>query len=162
MNQCPGSFRTSQLHWGWGLSSSDRSRNRLRKARLRGRAKAVTPGPRGLSRSLDTGLRAFAAPGSLCTVTCCPRSSTTFSFYGKHRCHAGVHAKSLSRVRLCATPWTVARQAPLSLGCSRQESWSGVPGPPPGDLPHPGFEPVSCVSCTGRWVLYHQRHLRSP
>ena len=141
MNQCPGSFRTSQLHWGWGLSSSDRSRNRLRKARLRGRAKAVTPGPRGLSRSLDTGLRAFAAPGSLCTVTCCPRSSTTFSFYGKHRCHAGVHAKSLSRVRLCATPWTVAHQAPLSMGFSRQEYWSGLPCHCPGIFPTQGLNP---------------------
>ena len=47
-----------------------------------------------------------------------------------------------SRVRLCATPWTVARQAPLSLGFSRQEYWSGLPFPPPGDLPDPGIEPL--------------------
>ena len=44
-------------------------------------------------------------------------------------------AKSLSRVRLFATPGTVARQAPLSMGFSRQEYWSGLPCPPPGDLP---------------------------
>ena len=44
------------------------------------------------------------------------------------------------------TPWTVARQAPLSMGLSRQESWSGLPFPPPGDLPHPGMEPTSPAS----------------
>ena len=51
--------------------------------------------------------------------------------------------KSLSRVRLFGTPWTVARQAPLSMGFSRQEYWSGLPFPPPGDLLHPGIEPES-------------------
>ena len=40
-------------------------------------------------------------------------------------------------------PWTVARQTPLSMGLSRQECWSGLPFPSPGDLPHPGNEPVS-------------------
>ena len=48
--------------------------------------------------------------------------------------------KSLSRVRLFATPWTVARQAPLSMGFSRQECWSGLPFPSLGDLPNPGIE----------------------
>ena len=48
--------------------------------------------------------------------------------------------KSLSLVRLLATPWTVAYQAPLSMGFSRQEYWSGLPFPFPGDLPNPGFE----------------------
>ena len=48
-----------------------------------------------------------------------------------------------SHVRLFATPWTIARQAPLSLGFSRQEYWSGLPCPPPGDLPDPGIEPRS-------------------
>ena len=51
--------------------------------------------------------------------------------------------KSLSRVRLFATPWTVARQAPLSMGFSRQEHWSGLPFPSPGDLPNSGIEPGS-------------------
>ena len=45
-----------------------------------------------------------------------------------------------SRVQLCATLWTVARQASLSVGSSRQEYWSGLPCPPPGDLPDPGTE----------------------
>ena len=51
--------------------------------------------------------------------------------------------KSLSRVRLFATPWTVTYQAPLSMGFSRQECWSGLPFPSPGDLPDPGIEPGS-------------------
>ena len=42
-----------------------------------------------------------------------------------------------------ATPWTVARQAPLSMGFSRQEYWSVLPFPSPGDLPNPGIEPMS-------------------
>ena len=52
-------------------------------------------------------------------------------------------AHSLSRVWLCAIPWTVARQAPLSLEFSRQEYWSGLPFPSPGDLPHGGTELAS-------------------
>ena len=48
--------------------------------------------------------------------------------------------KSLSRVRLFVTPWTVAYQAPPSMGFSRQEYWSGLPFPSPGDLPDPGIE----------------------
>ena len=55
-------------------------------------------------------------------------------------------AKSLSCVRLFVTPWTVAPQAPLSMGFSRQEYWSGLPLPSPGGLPDPGIEPRSLVS----------------
>ena len=51
--------------------------------------------------------------------------------------------KSLSRVLLFATLWTVAYQAPPSMGFSRQEYWSGLPFPSPGDLPDPGIEPWS-------------------
>ena len=42
-----------------------------------------------------------------------------------------------------ATPWTVARKVPLSMGFSRQEFWSGLPFPSPGDLPDPGIKPMS-------------------
>ena len=49
----------------------------------------------------------------------------------------------LSRAGLFATPWTVACQASLSMGFSRQEYWSGLPFPSPGDLPNPGVEPGS-------------------
>ena len=52
----------------------------------------------------------------------------------------------ISRVRLFAALWPVAHQAPLSMGFSRQEYWSGLPFPPPGDLPHSGIEPASPVS----------------
>ena len=55
-----------------------------------------------------------------------------------------------SHVQLSATPGTVACQAPLSMEFSRQEYWSGFPFPPAGDLPHPGMEPASIVSCTDR------------
>ena len=53
-----------------------------------------------------------------------------------------VKMKSLSHVQFFATPWTVAHQAPPSMEFSRQEYWSGLPFPSPGDLPNPGIEPV--------------------
>ena len=56
-----------------------------------------------------------------------------------------VKVKSLSRVRLFATPWTVAYQASPSMGFFRQEYWTGLPFPSPGDLPDPGIEPGSPV-----------------
>ena len=57
--------------------------------------------------------------------------------------HVCVHTQLLSRVLLFATSWTVAHQAPLSMGFSRQDYWSGLPYNPPGDLPNPGIEPRS-------------------
>ena len=51
--------------------------------------------------------------------------------------------KSLSHVRLFEIPWNVVYQASLSMGFSRQEYWSGLPFPPPGDLPDPRIEPRS-------------------
>ena len=68
---------------------------------------------------------------------------------------------SLSPAWLCATPWTVAHQAPLSMGFSRQEYWRGLPFPPPGDLSDPGIELTSHFSCIGRRVLYHYLYLGS-
>ena len=62
--------------------------------------------------------------------------------------------KSLSRVRLFATPWTVAYQTPLSMGFSRQEYWSGLPFPSPGHLPDPGIKPGQ--------MLYPLSHQGSP
>ena len=52
------------------------------------------------------------------------------------------------RVWLCAALWTVAHQAPLSIGFSRQGHWSGLPCRPPGDLPHSGTEPASLTAPT--------------
>ena len=61
-----------------------------------------------------------------------------------------------SHVQLFATPWTVACQAPPSIGFSRQEYRSGLLCPPPGDLPDPAIEPISLnVSCIGRHIRYH-------
>ena len=57
-----------------------------------------------------------------------------------------VHVCVLSRVRLFATPWTVACQASLSMGFPRQKYWSGLPFPTSGNLPNPGTEPTSLVS----------------
>ena len=54
-----------------------------------------------------------------------------------------VKVKSVSHVRLFATPWTVACQSPWSRGFSRQGYWSGLPFPSPGDLPDPGIKPWS-------------------
>ena len=54
-----------------------------------------------------------------------------------------VKVKSLSCVRLCETPWTVVHQAPLSMGFSRQEYWSGLPFHSPEDLSDPGIKPGS-------------------
>ena len=60
-----------------------------------------------------------------------------------------IKACMLSRVLLFMTPWTVACQAPLSMGFSRQEDWSELPFPPPGDLPRPGIEPSSPALAAG-------------
>ena len=55
---------------------------------------------------------------------------------GSHRAAAAVCRLAFTHVQLFATPWTVAHQAPLSMEFPRQEYWSGLPCPPPGDLPH--------------------------
>ena len=63
-------------------------------------------------------------------------------------------AKCFSRVQLFVIPWIITHQVPLSMGFCRQEYWSGLPRPTPGDLPGPGIEPMSLnISCIGRQVL---------
>ena len=54
-----------------------------------------------------------------------------------------INARMLSCARLFVTPWTVAHQAALSIEFSRQENWSGLPFPPPGEIPNPGIKSVS-------------------
>ena len=75
--------------------------------------------------------------------------------------------KLLGRVQLFATPCTVAHQASPSMGFSRQEYWSGLPFPSPGDLPHPGIEPRSpalqgdalSAEPPGKlWMLFLSKH----
>ena len=74
-----------------------------------------------------------------------------------HMCHWGENGEMpracvlcvlshFSHVPLCATPETVAHKAPLSVGFSRHQYWSGLPCPPPGDLSNPGTEPASLMS----------------
>ena len=72
--------------------------------------------------------------------------------FGNTNCYCSLATKPCLTL---ATPWTVAHQAPLSMGFSWQEYWSGLTFPPPGDLPDPGIEPQSHVSCIGRQILYH-------
>ena len=60
----------------------------------------------------------------------------------------GTHAQSLSPVGFFMTPWTVACQAPLSMGLFRQEYWSKLPFSSPGNLPDPGIKLISCFSCS--------------
>ena len=60
--------------------------------------------------------------------------------------HVAVVVQLLSHVRLFETLWTLAHHTPLSMGFPRQEYWSGVPFPPPGDLPDPGIKTVSFVT----------------
>ena len=67
-----------------------------------------------------------------------------------------------SYVLLSATPGTAAHWHSLSMGFSRQEYWSGLPCPPPGDLPNPGIELHLMCSLHYRWILYHYCHLGSP
>ena len=66
--------------------------------------------------------------------------------------------KSFSPVWLFETPWTVACQAPLSMGFPRQECWSGLPFPSPGDLPNPGIEPTSPPFYALLMDSYHPNH----
>ena len=76
--------------------------------------------------------------------------------------HSGEHpsllidtcAQSLSRIRLFVTLWTVAHQAPLSMGFSKQESWSWLPFPPPRDLPDPGIKLTSLmIPAAAGWLF---------
>ena len=78
-------------------------------------------------------------PGaSLVFVLDRPSAFTELRLWGGRAC-----ALSRCHVPLFATSWTVAHQVPLSMGFSRQECWSGLPFPSPGDLPHPGVELMS-------------------
>ena len=73
------------------------------------------------------------------------RCSWYYILIGTMCLYACVHAKLLQSCLTLVTLWTVACQAPLSLGFSRQEYWSGLPCPPAGDLPDPGIEPGSFI-----------------
>ena len=74
-----------------------------------------------------------------------------------------MRVKSLQSCLTVSDPMDcIAHQAPLSMGFSKQDCWSGLSCPPPGDLPRPGIEPSSHVSCISRRALYHWCRLKSP
>ena len=117
---------------------------------------------------------AAAKPLQSCPTLCDPRDGSpvpgilqartlewvaiSFSNAGKWK----VKLKSLSRILLFATPWTAAYQAPPSMGFSRQEYWSGLPFPSPGDLPHSGTEPMSSALAGDSLPLSPQGSPRNP
>ena len=100
-----------------------------------------------LSEMLPPGLQSSFCPKY--NLTCNSQVVYLFSvdslIPGLERSPGEVKVKSHSRVQLFATPWTLAYQAPLSVGFSRQEYWSGLPFPSSGDLPDPGIEPGSLI-----------------
>ena len=90
---------------------------------------------------------------SIVVLQCCV--SFYYSKVNQPYIYVCMHAQCLSRVWVRATPWTVAHQAPLSLGFSRQEYWSGLPLPFPGDLPDTEIEPMSPALQKDSWPLSH-------
>ena len=86
----------------------------------------------------------------------CVPSFPSISLFGKFiPCLCTCVLSHFSCVWLCVTLWTATCQVPLTMGFSRQEYWSVLPCPPPGDLPDPGIEPTSLKSiCLGRQVFY--------
>ena len=79
------------------------------------------------------------------TVSSIPTMCTNIDICGLYT-YTHICASVLSHVQICATLWTVVCQSSLSMGFSRPEYWSGLPCPPPGDLPDPGIELPSLIS----------------
>ena len=137
-----------------GMENSSRGQNYLVKCLL---TKFVFTKNPVLNTSLVT-LKSSLQSEIIYLSTIYPSSLMSVTGHTKQVCiHTCVCVLSrFSCVRLCDPMGYIARQAPLSIGFSRQEYWSGLPCPPPGDLPHPGIKPVSLyVSCIGKHVLYH-------
>ena len=102
---------------------------------------------RGLQWRCGSVLACHRAGSTECSSACV--GSFEGGHHYLHHLHHSLKVKSLSHVRLFATPWTVGYQAPPSMGFSRQEYWSGLPFPSPGDLPNTGIE-------SGSPTLSHQ------
>ena len=88
---------------------------------------------------------------------CCPKNAFHFNVKKVDKPYTRAYELCrFSRVRLFGTPWTVARQDPLSTGFSKQEYWTGMPCPSAGDLSDPGTELAFLTfPPLGRWALYH-------
>ena len=123
---------------------------------LLGHRTAFSSAPEGSDWCITVSSRVTASEQPWCstaTSICRGHSSTGVSLEDRQgappvepaseRTREDVCAPSLSRVRLCVSPWSAARQAPLSMGILQARIWSGLPCPPPGDLPNPGIEPRS-------------------
>jgi len=82
-------------------------------------------------------------PRNRTRVSCIAGRFSTTELQEKPFMLVKVKVKSLNLVRLFVTPWSVVHQAPPSMGFSKQDYWSGLPFPSPGDLPDPGIEPGS-------------------
>ena len=100
-------------------------------------------GLRRQSPASHTGILALSQHGHLPNGSRNDGDQSTSMSSNKHFIPTVVIVYSLSRVRLFVTPWTVACQAPLSMEFSRQEDWSELPFPSPGDLPNAGIKPAS-------------------
>ena len=113
------------IFWGFKITADGDCSLEIKRRLLLGR-KAVT--------NLDSILKSrdITLPTKVCLV-----KAMVFLVVVIYGCEL---VKSLSRVQLFTTLWTVAYQAPPSMGFSRQEYWSGLPFPSPGDLPNPGIE----------------------
>ena len=108
---------------------------------------------------VDLNRRKYMYTYSWCTALCSrnyhnivkwffPIKETSTTYSDEKSFEEACVLNCFSRVQLFVTLWTATHQALLSMGFSRQEPWSGLPYPPPGDLPHPGVEPVSLISPT--------------
>ena len=150
-------FRLSPLTVRWRQSCFvGRGKRRLLEHALVELLPRGTPCPleRAL-RSLDHSLRIILQEKQMYShplAPPAPRTSSKMLVGTKtHPCSSPFHRRAcklsrLSCVWLFATLWIVAHQAPLFMGFSRQEYWSGLPCSPPGDLPYPGIKPVSLTS----------------
>ena len=117
---------------------------------------------------VDAKLRAMTGPLVSIKADCCLCIDTCrlegenqshpcgHNWYSEHLWLSTCLLSCFSHVWLFVTPWTVAHQAPLSMEFSRQEYWSGLPCPPPGDLPDPGIESLSPALHTDSLLLSHQ------
>ena len=90
--------------------------------------------------------RASSQPKDQSQVSCTAGRFFTTEPCGKLFLEVCCVLSRFGRVQSLTTPWTVARQAPLSTGFSKQEHWNGLPCPPPRDPPNPGLEPASLMS----------------
>ena len=117
-------------------------------------------------KSKQLSFKYLVSPGLLPGKSHGQRSLVGYSLWGRkesdttERLHFHFHFQVVntvfqSRDRLFVAPWIVALQAPLSTGFSRQEYWSGLPFPPPGDLPDPGIQFMSVASAGGFFTTSH-------